>query len=80
MLISAIAKVDALQGAFYMAAFGLGTLPAILATGFLAGRLFQLASKPVLRVVVGLSIVVMGLITLWYPEFITTNAYDGQLS
>lgn len=80
MLISAIAKVDALQGALYMAFFGLGTLPAILATGFLAGRLLQLASKPMLRVGVGLSIVVMGLLTLWYPEVITFNAYEGQVS
>ncbi len=77
MLISAIAKVDALQGGLYMAFFGLGTLPAILATGLLAGRLYQMASKPVLRMGIGLTVVVMGLLTLWYPEVINFNAYQG---
>jgi len=77
MLISAIAKVDALQGGLYMAFFGLGTLPAILATGLLAGRLYQMASNPVLRMGIGLTVVVMGLLTLWYPEVISFNAYQG---
>jgi len=80
MLIAAIAKVDALQGALYMVFFGLGTLPAILATGFLAGRLYQLASQPMLRLGVGLFIVFLGLLTLWYPEVITFNAYEGASS
>ncbi len=80
MLIATIAKVDVLQGALYMAFFGVGTLPAILATGLLAGRLYQMASKPLLRVGIGLAVVVMGLLTLWYPEVINFNAYEGQVA
>jgi len=48
-----------------------------LATGLLAGRLYQMASNPVLRMGIGLTVVVMGLLTLWYPEVISFNAYQG---
>ena len=70
MLFSAPAQADPIAGALFMAAFGLGTLPTLLATGLLAGRLHQLARNPHVRVVAGLSVVALGLFALGYQEYI----------
>ncbi|MCP3871155.1 MAG: sulfite exporter TauE/SafE family protein [Gammaproteobacteria bacterium] len=70
MLISTASHAGPLSGATYMIAFGLGTIPAVMATGLLAGRLFRLASVPYLKATVGVVIVFLGLLTLWYPELL----------
>jgi len=67
MLISTASRVGPLDGALYMAAFGLGTLPSVVATGVLAGKLHHIARIPFLREVVGVIIISMGLLTLWFP-------------
>ena len=76
MLISTATKVGPMNGALYMAAFGLGTLPSVMATGLLAGRLYRIARLPYLRVTVGIIIVLMGLLTLWFPELLDLTAYQ----
>ncbi|WP_275096418.1 sulfite exporter TauE/SafE family protein [Sedimenticola hydrogenitrophicus] len=76
MLISTATKVGPLSGALYMAAFGLGTLPAVVATGLLAGRLYRYANNPYLKVVVGLVIILIGLLTLWFPELLDVTSYQ----
>jgi hypothetical protein len=76
MLISTATKVGPLNGALYMAAFGLGTLPAVVATGLLAGRLYRYANNPYLKVVVGLVIILIGLLTLWFPELLDVTSYQ----
>ena len=70
MLISTATRVGMLDGALYMLAFGLGTLPAVLAMGALAGKLYRVARIPYLKETVGVIIVILGLLTLWFPELL----------
>jgi sulfite exporter TauE/SafE len=55
-----------LEGALLMLAFGLGTLPNLLAIGIVATRLIKWTRHPKIRLVVGLLIIAMGFITLLY--------------
>lgn len=64
MLISAPATGSAAAGALYMALFGLGTLPVLLATGLFAGRLYRYAGDPRLQAAAGLGVIALGLFTL----------------
>lgn len=48
-----------------MLAFGLGTLPAVLAAGALANQLQSLLKKPGLRMVLAVVIIIFGLWTIW---------------
>jgi sulfite exporter TauE/SafE len=64
MLIAAPAQSSSVGGAVYMGLFGLGTLPVMLGTGLLAGRLRELSGRPGPRVVGGLGVVGLGLFTL----------------
>jgi hypothetical protein len=68
MLISAPAQGGAMAGALYMALFGLGTLPVMVATGLAAGRLYRFAGDERLRVASGLSVVALGLFALYFPR------------
>lgn len=70
MLLGAATRSDALQGALYMAVFGLGTLAPVAATGFFAGRLHDLARLPFLKQAVGVIIAIIGLAALWFPEIL----------
>jgi len=56
------------RGAALMAAFGLGTLPAMVATGALAGRLRRYAGDRRLRRAAGLLVIVFGAWTLFGPD------------
>ena len=47
-----------------MAAFGLGTLPNLLAAGLAAQRLRRLVRAPRVRLVAGLAVVLLGIIGL----------------
>ena len=73
MLLSTASRVGSLEGALYMLAFGLGTLPAVLATGLLAGKLYRIARTPHLKTVVGLAIIILGLLTLIYPQLLSLD-------
>jgi sulfite exporter TauE/SafE len=68
MLISVPAQGDATAGALYMASFGLGTLPVMLATGLAAGKLHRFASDERLRVAAGLAVVALGAFALYFPR------------
>jgi sulfite exporter TauE/SafE len=70
MLLSTAAKVGPMEGALYMIFFGLGTLPAVMATGLLAGKLYRVARNPYLKIGVGVTIIILGLLTLWFPELL----------
>ena len=48
-----------------MAAFGMGTLPMLLALGSVAGKLVALTRQPRVRQMAGSVIIVMGLLTLF---------------
>lgn len=69
MLISTPARGDPLSGAIYMALFGLGTLPAMVATGLFAGRLYRFSGDSRLRVLAGLSVVALGLFALIFQGY-----------
>ncbi len=62
MLTLALATGDALSGAGVMAAFGLGTLPNLLAAGFATQRLLALRRLPWVRRVAGTAIVFLAMV------------------
>jgi hypothetical protein len=64
VLATALVSGSALRGAAVMAAFGLGTLPNLLAAGFAAGSLQRFVRAPRTRLVTGLAVVLVGLIGL----------------
>nr|WP_163500791.1 sulfite exporter TauE/SafE family protein [Halomonas socia] len=65
MLAWSLTLASPLQGATLMAAFGLGTLPAVLATGMAAHGLARLIRHPTTRAVAALSIIAFALWQLW---------------
>jgi sulfite exporter TauE/SafE len=64
ILIMSLSSGSALEGALLMLAFGLGTLPNLLAMGIVATQLIKWARHPKVRLVAGLFVITMGLITL----------------
>lgn len=69
MLIATPAQGGPAAGALYMALFGLGTLPAMLAVGLLTGRLHTWARDRRVQVVAGLSVILLGLFTLVFQGY-----------
>ena len=65
MLTWSLAIADPLQGALLMGAFGLGTLPALLATGLAARQLAGLIRHRATRSIAALSIIAFALWQLW---------------
>lgn len=65
---------DAGRGALYMIAFGAGTLPAVLATGLLAGSVTRLLRRPAMRALIGASLIVFGLASIWLAPFFYDHA------
>ena len=64
ILVLAAASASALSGAVVMVAFGLGTLPTLLASGFAAERLWRLRRIPWVRRGAGLAIIALGVVGL----------------
>jgi sulfite exporter TauE/SafE len=60
MLVLAAASGSAAEGALVMAAFGLGTLPNLLAAGLAAQRLLAIRRVPWIRRAAGAAIVALG--------------------
>jgi len=67
VLLAAAASGSAWQGAATMLAFGLGTLPAMLAAGVAAGTLLRLVRSMRVRMAAGLLLVLMGAWTALHP-------------
>lgn len=61
----ALAQGSGPQAALAMLAFGLGTVPAVLATGAAAARLRTIVQKPGVRLGMAMLVLVFGLWTLW---------------
>lgn len=64
-LVYAMAQGAALGAGAVMLAFGLGTLPSVLATGFVAQQLGRLLQRPGLRWSLALMVIVFGFWTIW---------------
>ncbi|NCA87730.1 MAG: sulfite exporter TauE/SafE family protein [Gammaproteobacteria bacterium] len=69
LLLGAPAQGGPLAGALYMALFGLGTWPALIATGLFAGRLHRYVGDARLRVPAGLAVTGLGLYTLTFQGY-----------
>lgn len=67
-------SADAGQGALIMFGFGLGTLPALLAMGGIAGTFLRLLRHPVFRKISGISIIFFGI----YTSFTAFNSNAHQ--
>lgn len=63
-LIWTLSAGGALEGALIMLLFGLGTLPNLLAMGVLAVQLDKWVKHPTVRMIAGLLVVLMGILTL----------------
>ena len=64
ILIMTLSAGGAVEGALLMLAFGLGTLPNLLAMGIIATRLTKWTRNPKVRLFAGLLVIVMGALTL----------------
>ncbi len=64
----ALTAADAGAGAARMAAFGLGTLPMLLAMGAAAAGLGRLARRPLFRHLAGAAIIAFGVATFVFPH------------
>ena len=56
------------RGALTMLMFGLGTLPAVMTAGIFTGWITRFARNRRLRVVVGVLLILMALLTLWFDS------------
>lgn len=63
--IYALGSGSALQGALYLLAFGLGTLPNLLAMGVFATQLKSLLQNPKIRLLAGLMVCAWAIYSLW---------------
>jgi len=78
VLLLAATTTEPARGALVMAAFGLGTMPAMLATGLSASKLAQFMSGK--RLGAGLLIVLLGLATIALPamKLAGTQEHSGH--
>ncbi len=65
MLLLTLSTGSALSGALCMLSFGIGTLPAVIGVGLVAGWFTRLAGNPVLRQVVGMALIISGCVGVW---------------
>ncbi len=65
VLIMTLSAGSISKGATLMLAFGLGTLPNLVAMGFIATILSEFTRKPVVRLSSGVLIIVLGILTLY---------------
>jgi sulfite exporter TauE/SafE len=71
-------STGALDGALIMAAFGLGTLPAMLAAGSAAARIGSLAGRPAWRAGAGLVIAATGALTVLAPWLMPDGGHGSH--
>ncbi len=76
VLLAATASGTPAHGALVMLAFGLGTLPSMIAVGAAGGRLAKLSRRPGLRRLAGGAILAYGVWTLATPLLHLTQAAD----
>ncbi|MBW6390876.1 sulfite exporter TauE/SafE family protein [Billgrantia antri] len=75
MLAWSLATADPLRGALLMASFGLGTLPALLVTGFAARQLSTLIRHPATRTLAAIAIIAFA---LWQLVALLSQSATGH--
>mgnify|MGYP005751168685 CR=1 FL=1 len=75
MLAWSLATADPLRGALLMGAFGLGTLPALLVTGFAARQLSTLIRHPATRTLAAIAIIAFA---LWQLVALLSQSATGH--
>lgn len=73
----AITRAEATQSALVMLAFGLGTLPTLLATGTASAQLRRVLQRPGTRQTAGALVILFGLWTLLGPELMHHSHHHG---
>lgn len=69
---------SAINGGLGMLAFGLGTLPAVMGAGLIAGGFSRWLQKPRIRQVFGSMMIGLGALTLWVPMNHADHAGHGM--
>jgi sulfite exporter TauE/SafE len=77
VLLLAASTADAVSGSLVMLAFGIGTMPAMIATGLSAAKLAQFMSRR--RLGAGLLIVLIGLATIAMPVMKLSASHDQPM-
>lgn len=73
MLLMALTSGDVARGAVFMAAFGLGTLPAMFGVGLFAGFMKVLTRYQVFKKLIGVSLIAVAAFTLVKFQFFAGN-------
>ena len=76
VLLLAATTTDATAGALVMVSFGIGTMPAMVATGVSASKIAQFMSSK--RMGAGLLIIVLGIATIAHPAIKLTQSGDSM--
>ena len=76
VLLLAATTTDATAGGLVMVAFGIGTMPAMIATGVSASKIAQFMSSK--RLGAGLLIVILGVATIGHPIMKLTQSGDSM--
>lgn len=79
MLATALVSGSASRGAAVMLAFGLGTLPNLIAAGLLADRLRRALQRPAVRYAAGLAIASLGVVSLARTPGLGERLREGLL-
>lgn len=79
MLIVAAGQGSAPMGGLLMLVFGMGTLPSVMLTGLLAGRIQVWSRRPGLRTLSGALLALFGLLVLLYPALFDWRALTPAL-
>jgi hypothetical protein len=79
VLVLALVSGGATKGAMVMVAFGLGTLPNLLAAGLAAGRIAPALRRPRVRLAAGLLVAALGLWGLARVPGLADRIHEGIL-
>jgi sulfite exporter TauE/SafE len=79
VLATALVSGSAARGALVMAAFGLGTVPNLLAAGLVAGRMRDFVRRPRVRLAAGLAVAAVGTVGLARIPGLADRVREGLL-
>jgi len=75
LLLLSMSSANPIHGGITMLAFGIGTLPVLLATGVIIGRIAQFGHSTKSRYMVSSLLIFTGLVMLWFAQTGTHSAH-----